>query len=186
MWKRWKTGPEGNDEGHHRKERVMNADSRCVICCQSARSGITVSQKLRCDVVQEPFKTCSRCTRLRLSCKIENNFKRVGKRSRNAEMEREIMELRKRVAQQSSPTSNLSPDSGNNQHQGAAFTQLPQTSNNMLWRGSEEAVASLLDLKSGLNDHSNLLRNQKSQTQLLKTIEDVNVPLARVSELFNL
>ncbi|KAI9817602.1 MAG: hypothetical protein M1826_001588 [Phylliscum demangeonii] len=39
----------------------------------------------------------------RLPCKIESNFKRVGKRSRNAEMERELAELRKRLASTAEP-----------------------------------------------------------------------------------
>ncbi|CZR50346.1 uncharacterized protein PAC_00218 [Phialocephala subalpina] len=37
-------------------------------------------QKLRCDVVKEPFSSCSRCRRLRLVCKIDPSFKRVEKR----------------------------------------------------------------------------------------------------------
>ncbi|KYK56769.1 hypothetical protein DCS_03775 [Drechmeria coniospora] len=54
--------------------------------------------QLRCDVIQDPFQSCSRCNRLKLECKIENNFKRVGKRSKHAEMEKEIDRLRRNVA----------------------------------------------------------------------------------------
>ncbi|RDW71554.1 hypothetical protein BP6252_08117 [Coleophoma cylindrospora] len=52
-------------------------------------------QKLRCDVVQQPFTACSRCRRLQLECRIEPNFRRVAKRTENAEMQREIVELRR-------------------------------------------------------------------------------------------
>src|SRR5271156_4496658 len=91
--------------------------------------------------MQEPFTQCSRCQRLRLDCRIENNFKRVGKRSRNAEMEKEIIELRKQVSQQKSVLHN-----GN--------TSSPSIPNPMgfdQWNGPHEAVAGLLDLKSGLD-----------------------------------
>ncbi|KAH0538986.1 hypothetical protein FGG08_004435 [Glutinoglossum americanum] len=46
-----------------------------------------------------------RCRRLNLECKIESNFKRVGKRSKNAEMEREILELRRQLASAQGQTS---------------------------------------------------------------------------------
>ncbi|GAM43766.1 hypothetical protein TCE0_060f18847 [Talaromyces pinophilus] len=60
-------------------------------------------QKLRCDIVQVPASTsarspCSRCKRLNIDCKVEQSFKRISKRRRNAEMEREIAELRRRLA----------------------------------------------------------------------------------------
>ncbi len=42
---------------------------------------------------------CSRCNRLKLDCKIESNFKRVGKRSKHAEMEKEIEKLRRNLSQ---------------------------------------------------------------------------------------
>ena len=53
--------------------------------------------QLRCNVVQDPFSPCSRCQRCHLECKIDLNFRRVGKRKRNAEMEQEIDELRRRL-----------------------------------------------------------------------------------------
>ncbi|KAL2831234.1 hypothetical protein BDW59DRAFT_140721 [Aspergillus cavernicola] len=55
-------------------------------------------QKLRCDIVQTPADACSRCQRLQIDCKVEPSFKRISKRRRNAEMEREIADLRKRLA----------------------------------------------------------------------------------------
>ncbi|KAL4885014.1 hypothetical protein BJY04DRAFT_157769 [Aspergillus karnatakaensis] len=55
-------------------------------------------QKLRCDIVQTPADACSRCRRLQIECKVEPSFKRISKRRRNAEMEREIAELRRKLA----------------------------------------------------------------------------------------
>ncbi|KAK8251098.1 C6 transcription factor [Phyllosticta capitalensis] len=54
-------------------------------------------QKLKCDVVQDPFTPCSRCRKQNLTCQVSANFKRVGKRSRHAEMEREAIDLKARV-----------------------------------------------------------------------------------------
>ncbi|KAI5288573.1 hypothetical protein KEM54_005105, partial [Ascosphaera aggregata] len=51
---------------------------------------------------RQPVKrACNECRqqkRLKLECKIEVNFKRIGKRTRNAEMEREIIDLRRQLA----------------------------------------------------------------------------------------
>ncbi|KAB8236820.1 hypothetical protein BDV23DRAFT_104611 [Aspergillus alliaceus] len=55
-------------------------------------------QKLRCDIVQTPAAACSRCRRLQIECKVEPSFKRISKRRRNAEMEKEIADLRRRLA----------------------------------------------------------------------------------------
>ncbi|EXJ83289.1 hypothetical protein A1O1_06908 [Capronia coronata CBS 617.96] len=125
-------------------------------------------QKLRCDVVQEPFQTCSRCKRLSLDCKIEDNFKRVGKRSRNAEMEREIIELRKQVARQQSgrlagaPLPNGTADFS--QTATASFTQ-------------DAAAAGLLDLRGGAFEKS-------PARAIFKRLEDVSLTTDRVQELF--
>ncbi|KAB2580987.1 hypothetical protein BFW01_g6864 [Lasiodiplodia theobromae] len=54
-------------------------------------------QKLKCDVVQDPFTPCSRCRKQNLTCQVSANFKRIGKRSRHAEMEREAIDLKTRV-----------------------------------------------------------------------------------------
>ncbi|KAL4973359.1 hypothetical protein BDW66DRAFT_142299 [Aspergillus desertorum] len=152
-------------------------------------------QKLRCDVVQDPWTDCSRCRRLKLECKIESNFKRVGKRSRNAEMEREIIELRKQIAsvqsgtvgQQQShlPSAQQTPKQENSSSR-VSPARAYQTPSAMSaadqFMGSHEAVASLLDLRSGY-DGSNYIRNGN---QHFKRIEDVAVVPERVTELFDL
>ncbi|KAJ5212253.1 uncharacterized protein N7498_003899, partial [Penicillium cinerascens] len=152
-------------------------------------------QKLRCDVVQDPWSDCSRCRRLQLDCKIESNFKRVGKRSRNAEMEREIIELRKQIAtastgpavhqqQQHLPSGQLTPKQESSQVSPAGIyqAQTPSAMSADQYMGSQEAVASLLDLRSGF-DSSNFMRNGGHQ---IKRIEDVMVVPEKVAELFNM
>ncbi|KAK6503852.1 hypothetical protein TWF481_008858 [Arthrobotrys musiformis] len=62
-------------------------------------------QKLRCDVVQNPYTDCSRCKRLKLECRIDSNFKRTVKRSKIAEMEKEVAYLRSMLGMNSSTSS---------------------------------------------------------------------------------
>lgn len=156
---------------------------------------MSISLQLRCDVVQDPWSDCSRCRRLKLDCKIESNFKRVGKRSRNAEMEREIIELRKQIAtggpvpavqqpQQHVSSGQLTPKQESSQVSPAGVyqTQTPSALSTDQYMGSQEAVASLLDLRSGY-DSSNYLRNGGTQ---IKRIEDVMVVPEKTTELFNL
>ncbi|KAK1148951.1 hypothetical protein N8T08_007626 [Aspergillus melleus] len=154
-------------------------------------------QKLRCDVSQDPWMDCSRCRRLKLDCKIESNFKRVGKRSRNAEMEREIVALRKQIAHaQANATATLPPQPPSSlpttQHtpkqepstqvSPVAMYHTPSAISSDQYMGSHEAVASLLDLRSGF-DGSNYMRNGNHH---FKRIEDVAVVPERVTELFDL
>ncbi|EWC43830.1 hypothetical protein DRE_07274 [Drechslerella stenobrocha 248] len=66
-------------------------------------------QKLRCDVVQHPYADCSRCKRLKLECRIDSNFKRTVKRSKIAEMEKEVAHLRSLLGITSSTSSPTVP-----------------------------------------------------------------------------
>ncbi|RLM01748.1 hypothetical protein CFD26_104874 [Aspergillus turcosus] len=43
-------------------------------------------------------KACNECKQQKIECKVEPTFKRISKRRRNAEMEKEIAELRRRLA----------------------------------------------------------------------------------------
>lgn len=150
-------------------------------------------------MIQDPWTDCSRCRRLKLDCKIESNFKRVGKRSRNAEMEREIIELRKQVAnsqannaasmsrqrsqqQPALQSAHVTPKQGSNHVSPAGTYQTPSAISSDQYMGSQEAVASLLDLRSGF-DCSNYMRNGNQQ---FKRIEDVMVVSENVTELFKL
>ncbi|GMG07653.1 unnamed protein product [Aspergillus oryzae] len=149
------------------------------------------------ECLQDPWMDCSRCRRLKLDCKIESNFKRVGKRSRNAEMEREIIELRKQIAsvqanaatsmpQQQPPSIQSTQHTPKQEHSShvspAGVYHTPSGMSSDQYMGSHEAVASLLDLRSGF-DVSNYMRNG---SQHFKRIEDVVVVPERVTELFDL
>ena len=105
---------------------------------------------MRCDVVQDPFTSCSRCVRLKLDCKIESNFKRVGKRSKHAEMEREIEKLRRNVAKARSQ--GYIPDEDDpmeSQLQSPVVASVYSHTRHPSLMGSDEAVSSLLHLKRG-------------------------------------
>ncbi|KAK3329511.1 hypothetical protein B0H66DRAFT_466240 [Apodospora peruviana] len=107
-------------------------------------------QKLRCDVIQEPFQSCSRCNRLKLECKIESNFKRIGKRSKHAEMEREIEKLRRAVMSAKSQGFVVEEEEDiHSQLQSPVVNSQYSHTRNPSLMGSDEAVSSLLHLKRG-------------------------------------
>ncbi|TAQ85157.1 hypothetical protein B7494_g6518 [Chlorociboria aeruginascens] len=153
------TGPEAEDEDADRR-RQPGVKRACNECRQ---------QKLRCDVVQDPFTPCSRCNRLKLECKIESNFKRVGKRSKHAEMEKQIEYLQRSLHRAKaqgfiadeeeellSPVTNGAYPSRNSQS----------------FMGSDEAVSSLLHLKQGGSYH--VPRNVRELEHVRLTEEVVN------------
>ena len=127
---------------------------------------------------------CTRCKRLGLECKIESNFKRVGKRSKNAEMEREIVELRRQLAgQQPSPT--IAEPSIKPSFSTPASPKIPKLPPQInQYMGSEEAVASLMDLRSGLEGGS-FLRSPNAQLLLTRRLGDVILTHDRVKDLFH-
>ena len=127
--------------------------------------------------------TCARCQRLNLECKIESNFKRVGKRSKNAEMEREIVELRRQLSlhQASSPVTGPVIKASLSTSASPTISHLPAHMDQYI--GSEEAVASLMDLRSGLEGGS-FMRSPNAQLLLGRRIGDVVLTHDRVQELF--
>ncbi|KAB8304754.1 hypothetical protein EYC80_004107 [Monilinia laxa] len=129
-------------------------------------------QKLRCDVIQEPFTTCSRCLRLKLDCKIESNFKRVGKRSKHAEMEKQIERLQRVVAQAQQAGFIIDEEED---LQSPIANSVHQHSRNQSYIGSEEAVSSLLHLKQG----------GSYNTQYARQIENVGLTGDAINHLFN-
>lgn len=181
----------GDHEGGDDRRRLPGVKRACNECRQ---------QKLRCDVVQDPFTQCSRCRRLKLECKIESTFKRVGKRSRNAEMERELLELRRQLessSAQHSPTGSRPPSlamAGTAMEASASTSasasatvgaghQLPLRQD--LCMRSDEAVASLLDLRQGLEGGSGYFRSPNGLEPFARTLEGVVVPGDRIAELFH-
>lgn len=156
------------------------------------------SFQLRCDVVQDPYQACSRCIKHKLDCRIDSNFKRVGKRSRFAELERnkellerQIRELKQQVQQAATakptpPPTAASPffaqPNGTNGQPSAMYAGL-SNSPDQQHLGSHEAVASLLDLKQGL-DGTAAGFGASPNSRLLRSLEDVVLAPHRVNELF--
>lgn len=107
-------------------------------------------------------------------------------------MEREIVELRKQIAtgtvptgassQPSMTTGQTTPKQESNQVSPAGVYQTPSAMSADQYMGSQEAVASLLDLRSGF-DGANYMRNGSQQ---FKRIEDVMLVPEKMTELFNL
>jgi hypothetical protein len=105
-------------------------------------------------------------------------------------MEREILELRKQIAtgpvpgmsqqQQQLTAGQLTPKQESSQVSPAVY-QTPSAMSADQYMGSQEAVASLLDLRSGF-DGANYMRSGGQ----IKRIEDVMVVPEKVAELFNL
>ncbi|GAO15252.1 hypothetical protein UVI_02006600 [Ustilaginoidea virens] len=132
---------EAGEHGEHDKKRQPGVKRACNECRQ---------QKLRCDVVQEPFQGCSRCNRLKVECKIESNFKRIGKRSKHAEMEKEIDRLRRNISRAKTQGFVMDDDDDDNINSPVAPTTATYThTRNPSLMGSDEAVSSLLHLKRG-------------------------------------
>ena len=132
--------------------------------------------------------TCSRCQRLNLECKIESNFKRVGKRSKNAEMEREIVELRKQLASQQTSPNAAGPSIKTSLSASASPTisQLPSHADQYMGSvavGSEEAVASLMDLRSG-REGGTFMRSPNAQLLRTRQLGEVFLTHDRVQDLF--
>ncbi|KAF2013877.1 hypothetical protein BU24DRAFT_442780 [Aaosphaeria arxii CBS 175.79] len=161
------------DNGRQPSSRKNTAVKRA---CNECRQ-----QKLKCNVQQDPFKSCDRCLKQRLRCVIEPNFKRVGKRNRNAEMEREMEDLRERLAfyegkgaaagipiqsQQQQTTLNPPPEN-HTFGTGSIHTE----EDNAFLQSQQEAVAtSLLDLRSG--------------SPMFHSLGEVRLAPAQVNELF--
>lgn len=140
-------------------------------------------------MIQDPFAACSRCTRCNLTCRIDANFKRVGKRKRNAEMESEIQWLRQELANRRSqatdgstsqaqqpgqePTTSASFVSGTRQ---IAASPLDQ------YMGSHDAVNSLLDLKTG----GDFLKSPNPRAKPAQRLEDIVLTPEQINELFDM
>lgn len=102
-------------------------------------------------------------------------------------MEREIVQLRRQLASQQqgnataqhTPSIVATPVKAESPH----LYQSPSTHEQFLG-SSQEAVASLLDLRSG-NDGAAFLRNANGQAASYRRIEDISLTHDRVQELFN-
>lgn len=91
-------------------------------------------------------------------------------------MEKEISDLKKQLARSRGPASTNNVPARNNGY--ASNVTLDQ------WNGSHEAVAGLLDLRSGVDSSTGLARSPGGQLATSKRIEDVVITNDRVTELF--
>ncbi|KAF1990437.1 hypothetical protein K402DRAFT_370443, partial [Aulographum hederae CBS 113979] len=145
-------------------------------------------QKLKCDVVQEPYTACTRCKKQKLHCRIDDGFRRVGKRSKYAELERDkeqlenqVYDLQRQLANRSASTGTApfyAPPNGSSTHSSAIYAGL-QAGQDQL--DSRDAVASLLDLKEGGSGPFRTSPNSR----LLKSLGDVVLAPDRVKDLFD-
>ncbi|EFX04193.1 c6 zinc finger domain containing protein [Grosmannia clavigera kw1407] len=151
------------------KKRQPGVKRACNECRQ---------QKLRCDVSQDPFRSCSRCNRLKLQCKIESNFKRIGKRSKHAEMEKEIEKLRRSVQLARSQGFVIDDDDdgpSTSQLQSPIINSVYTHTRNPSLMGSDEAVSSLLHLKRG---------GSYSVPRIVRELEEVRLTEEGEAQLF--
>ncbi|KAJ5287932.1 transcriptional regulator family: Fungal Specific TF [Penicillium angulare] len=141
-------------------------------------------QKLRCDIVQTPAAACSRCRRLGIDCKVEQSFKRISKRRRNAEMEKEIADLRRRL------TTNPDQEPEAKHHTG---DEMSQCSEDVFHRRESSAVDRSRPVSVPVEPHPSIstpLTMQRSgsiHSQDENTpwrLEDVTLSRARVARLF--
>ncbi|KAL8758181.1 MAG: hypothetical protein Q9199_001686 [Rusavskia elegans] len=158
--------------------------------CKKIRPGVKRAcnecrqQKLRCDVVQVPvYKPCHRCKRLKLDCKIDTTFKRVGKRSRNMEMEKEIHELRRQLATQQSSSTAPSPSVKAPPSEAASPTISSIPSQLDHYITTEQAGNSLLDLRSGI-DGASQMRSPNRQTRQPRRLGGITLTPDQVDDLF--
>ena len=122
--------------------------------------------------MQEPFTTCSRCNRLKLECKIESNFKRVGKRSKHAEMEKQIERLRRNI-QRAQAQGYIIEDE---EEMESPLANGMYSRHAQSYMGSDEAVSSLLHLKQG---------GSYIVPRFVREIENVRLTEDMVNNLFN-
>ncbi|KAL8826314.1 MAG: hypothetical protein Q9170_007451 [Blastenia crenularia] len=165
------------EDGSEARKKPPGVKRACNDCRQ---------QKLRCDVVQMPiYKSCSRCKRLKLDCKIDSSFKRVGKRSRNMEMEKEIQELRRQLAtQKSSPPTSAAPSSIKAAPSDTASPRISSIPSQLdQYINSEEAVNSLLDLRSGIDGVSQP-RNVNGTMRPARRLEGITLSHEQIQDLF--
>lgn len=155
---------EDHDHDEHQDESQGDSRPQTKRACNECRQ-----QKLRCDVVPEPFLQCSRCTRLKLHCRIDANFKRVGKRSKHAEMEKEIIDLKRQLAALSGDRTS-SPFAPLQEHSKVSLA---------LHHG---AAGSLLDLRHGVDTTS---RRPPVEVSKGKRLGDTFLSDERIADLFS-
>lgn len=142
-------------------------------------------QKLRCDIVQTPAAACSRCRRLGIDCKVEQSFKRISKRRRNAEMEKEIADLRRKLS-----TNPMDQEQSTDTHAG---DNLSQCSEEVFSRRESSTVDRPRPVSVPAEQHPSMatpLTMQRDPSILSQDentpwrLEDISLSRARVSRLY--
>lgn len=100
-------------------------------------------------------------------------------------MEREIVELRKQVAEQANSVNAPTALGMTYQPTTSAYGQIHSPTTHH-WGGSQEAAAGLLDLKSGYDGSGTFTRTFAKPADQTKRIEDVTITQDQVAELFHL
>ncbi|KAF2186656.1 Zn(II)2Cys6 transcriptional activator [Zopfia rhizophila CBS 207.26] len=172
-FKRQASSDDEQENGERNGGRVPQSRRQAAVkrACNECRQ-----QKLRCNVQQEPFVSCSRCVKHKLNCVIEPHFKRIGKRSRNAEMEKEMQELKDRLAMYegravmpNQPTLNT-PHPSSDVHAYADTMHAEEDDTYLQSQHQQVAASSLLDLRSG--------------SPMFHALGDVKLAPAQINELF--
>ena len=164
----------------------MSADNRRSLSLPELYSSCDADSqgpKLKCDVTTEPeYQACERCRRLKLSCRIDKDFRRVGKRSEKAQMEKEIMELRAQLAstsQQSSPVASAptikTPKEEERHHNLYSINQDTE---------SGVAVASLMDLANGASAGS-FMKSPDAHLLFSRRLGSVSLNRDQIQDLFH-
>ncbi|KAF2748361.1 hypothetical protein M011DRAFT_515679 [Sporormia fimetaria CBS 119925] len=175
---------EHGDHGDHgrgsisRRNTVVKREGETFSQCAPRTLTHNASLQLKCNVQQDPFKSCDRCIKQRLRCLIEPNFKRVGKRNRNAEMEREMEQLRERLAmyegrQPVTPGQSARGMQGV-QGNGHGYSAGEEDDSYLHTQHQQVAATSLLDLRSGSPMYLSLGAGNS----------EVRLPASQVQELF--
>ncbi|KAL8936344.1 MAG: hypothetical protein Q9216_004980 [Gyalolechia sp. 2 TL-2023] len=129
-------------------------------------------------------RACNECRQQKLECKIDSSFKRVGKRSKNMEMEKEIQELRRQLAnQQSSPAASMpSVKAPTSNAASPKISSVPSQLDQYI--NSEQAVNSLLDLRSGLDGASHP-RSVNGYVRPSRRLEGITLSQEQIQDLFH-
>ncbi|PMD31725.1 hypothetical protein L207DRAFT_500780 [Hyaloscypha variabilis F] len=81
-----------------RRSRTPTSDDQVPQYIPKVRSCVTCrQQKIKCDVVKEPFEPCSHCKRLKKECQIDPEFKRIAKRDQLEHLNQQIRDLRRQL-----------------------------------------------------------------------------------------
>ena len=151
-------------------------------------------EQLRCNVdAGPPYKPCSRCVKHGLSCSIDNDFKRLGKRAAHEEMVKELDDCKAKLAQLEAmgvtipvgkPSSNYTGSYATSPAGQAPVAQMASGA----YLGPSEAAASrsLLDLSQGYRELPAAAYPSITPGTSTRTLGSVTLTDQETSELFSI